>query len=377
MRRSRLDALDGLRGVAAAGIVVLHVWMFDRGDEGSQAKGVSDFLLGELRLGVPLFFVLSGFLLHRGWVRAALDGVPGPRPAAYALRRLARVAPAYWVTMAGSFVVLSAVDHPLAPSAGQLPIFAVFAQDYVGATLGRLDPPMWSLGVEVAFYAALPAIGLLALRLGPRRGAQLGLCGALIAVGVACCTMAAHRHWPATLTTTLLIYLPCFAAGMGAAVLVHGRRLSRARGAALVAAGVVLVIADGAWHAGRLGPLRYELRDLPAAVGFALVIAGLAAAPLRAAALTCTPARALGTISYGVYLWHFPVILWLRSQQEWPADGLHAMARTAVLTLILAAASWWLVERPVIGWAAARTKGARRRPARRPQRAGLPAYAER
>ena len=105
-----------------------------------------------------------------------------------------------------------------------------------------------------------------------------------------------------------------------------------------------------------------------------MVIAALAAAPLRARALTCAPVRALGTVSYGVYLWHFPVIVWLRSQQQWPADGLHAMARTAALTLLLATASWWLVERPAIAWAAART-GRRRRAAApapgRPPRAPL------
>lgn len=382
MRRSRMDALDGLRGLAAAGVVVLHVWMFDHGDEHTAAKDLTDRALGELRLGVVLFFVLSGFLLHRAWVRAALSGGPAPRLASYALRRLARVGPAYWVAMAGAYAMLSATGHPLLPSVAQVGLFAVFAQDYVGTTAALLDPPMWTLGVEVAFYALLPVLGLLVVRLGPRRGAQAGLCVALIAVGVACSTAAEHHAWPRTLTSTLLIFIPCFAAGMAVAVLVHGRTLSRRKGAALVAAGCALVVLDAVWHAGAYGPLRGELRDLPAAVGFALVVAALAAAPLRARPLTCRPVRALGTVSYGLYLWHFPVIVWLRAQEHWPADGLQAMARTGVLTLALATASWWLVERPAIGWAASRS-GRRGHAAgspkagAQPHATNRPAYAER
>ena len=50
--RPRLGALDGLRGLAALAVVVLHVWMFSYGDAGRPPKGVLDLLIGELRLGV-------------------------------------------------------------------------------------------------------------------------------------------------------------------------------------------------------------------------------------------------------------------------------------------------------------------------------------
>src|ERR1700754_790192 len=75
----RLDALDGLRGLAALGVLVLHVWMFSYGDLHKPPKGLLDFTLGELRLGVQLFFVLSGFLIFRPFVAAALSGAR-PRP---------------------------------------------------------------------------------------------------------------------------------------------------------------------------------------------------------------------------------------------------------------------------------------------------------
>ena len=66
MRRDgqvRLEALDGLRGLAALEIVVLHVWMFDHEDShgGFDPQSAADMAINELRLGVVLFFVLSGF----------------------------------------------------------------------------------------------------------------------------------------------------------------------------------------------------------------------------------------------------------------------------------------------------------------------------
>ena len=152
----RLDALDGLRGLAALGIVLLHVWMFDHGDAGRPPKGPADLVIGELRLGVPLFFVLSGFLVFRPWAAAALDGRPAPRPGRYVLRRAARIVPAYWAALAAAFVGLRVVDHPL--------LEATAKQD--------LDPPMWTLGVEVSFYAILPLVGWAATRIGRRRGAR-------------------------------------------------------------------------------------------------------------------------------------------------------------------------------------------------------------
>ena len=65
--RARNHALDGLRGLAALGVLTLHVWMFTVQGAHGRDELVS-LLTGELRLGVVLFFVLSGYLLAgRGW----------------------------------------------------------------------------------------------------------------------------------------------------------------------------------------------------------------------------------------------------------------------------------------------------------------------
>ncbi len=361
--RTRLLALDGLRGLACAAIVLVHVWMFDYGDAGRGPKSALDLAIGELRLAVPLFFVLSGFLVYAPFVAAALEGRRRPALRRYAMKRAARILPAYWAAVLGCFVLLRWLDHPFAVSAQELPWYLLFLQNHSTQTLNRLDPPMWTLAVEVSFYVLVPVVGLLAARLGRGRARQAALGGALVALGALLVAAAWGGDWPVTVTTSLVGNLTSFAAGMTAAALVHRRRLRRRTGLALVAAGVALVVADGAWHALQLTDYawRAALGDQPAAIGFALIVAGLAAAPLRALPLTVPPLTTLGTLSYGAYLWHFPAIYALRAWGWMPSQLLLAYGATMALTLAAAVVSWCVVERPAIGWAQ------RRRPAPAPR----------
>ena len=71
----RLSSLDGLRGLAALTVFLFHGWLYTmpRPDQ-SNRSSFGDYAAEELRLGLVLFFVLSGFLLSRPWFAAALDG---------------------------------------------------------------------------------------------------------------------------------------------------------------------------------------------------------------------------------------------------------------------------------------------------------------
>jgi len=358
--RTRLLALDGLRGAACAAIILIHVWMFDYGDAGHGPKSVLDLVIGELRLAVPLFFALSGFLVYRPFVAAALERRPRPSVRRYALKRAARILPAYWTAVLGAFVLLRVLDHPFGIEAAQLPIFLLFAQSQVAETLGRLDPPMWTLSVEVSFYLLLPLVGIAALRLGSARGRQLALCGGLALLGAALVAAAAIGDWPRTTTTSLLTNLTSFAAGMGAVALVHGRSLRRGTAWALLAGGIALVVADAAWHALAIGPLTWRQigADQPAAIGFGLMIAVLAGSPVRVRALEVPPLTTLGILSYGAYLWHFPVIYALRTWDAWPQRLVPAAAAVYAATLAIAWVSWRALEQPVIRWAHRRPRRA-------------------
>jgi peptidoglycan/LPS O-acetylase OafA/YrhL len=361
--RGRLDALDGLRGLAATGVLVLHVWMFSYGDSHRPPKGFLDFTIGELRLGVQLFFVLSGFLIFRPFVAAALDGARrGPSLARYVIRRAARILPGYWLALVAAFLLLRHLDHPTQVDADQLPIFLLFAQNHFEETIKHLDPPMWTLGIEMSFYATLPIVGLLALRLGPHRGRLVVLTLTVVAAGLLSTVLAYTHHWPQTLSTSLLPHLAEFGAGMTAAVLLHRRTLRATPAAAIVAAGIVLVVANSWWHATGAGSVdtRHLVGDAPGVAGLALILATLVAGPWRAVLLSRGPAKWLGTISYGVYLFHFPVIVGLRVTGHWPQDSLtRELLAVLAITLPAATLSWFLVERPAIRWAQRRTSGDR------------------
>lgn len=350
-RGARFASLDGLRGFAAVGVALLHVEMYHRGDAHNPPRTFAELVLNELRVSVVMFFVLSGYLLYRPWVAAALDGTRGPALRTYALRRVARIVPAYWLTVVGAFALVVAIHHPLAPSARQLPVFLLLAQNYFAGTRNQLDPPMWSVVVEASFYLALPLIGWLALRIGARRQAQLALCACLMALGVGCMALARIELWPPTARATLPVLLAYFAAGMTVAVVAHRHAWPRAAGAALIATGCAVVVGNSLWHLHHELPLRFILHDTPAAIGFALVVAALVATPLRPPVLMWAPVQALGTVSFGIYLWHYPTILLLRNRGWWPHGFVAEAGATLSGAVIAATISWFAVERRALRWA--------------------------
>jgi peptidoglycan/LPS O-acetylase OafA/YrhL len=337
----RATALDGLRGLAAAGVMAHHVWLL---------CARPDTLLGpwwgRLSIGVPFFFCLSGFVLYGPWVRAALQP-RAPRPATrrYLLRRAARVLPLYWLALAGSILVLHGTGSWRLVEDERIVWFLLFAQNVVPGLAGRLDPPMWTLTIEVAFYLLLPVFGALALRAGGGRSRQLAAIGALAGLGLARHRAAGGRA-PAEVERTLPEMLPVFGAGMAARVLAEGRQIGPRLTWALLGSGGLLA---WAYARGSLAwPLDNVTRELPAALGFAAVCTacGSGAAPRL---LRCRPVLALGTLSFGVYLWHYPLIYALERAGVWPADRF-ALALAVLTALSMAAAwlSWRFVEEPIL-----------------------------
>ncbi|MBB4662967.1 acyltransferase family protein [Conexibacter arvalis] len=356
---SRSDAIDGLRGLAALTVLVFHGWLYTRVDvsAGSRAS-VVDYALHEGRLGLVLFFVLSGFLLWRPWVAAGRGRRDRPGTAAYLVHRGARVLPGYYLALAGSIALLwGAAGTPgvRLPDADLLPLFLVFAQNFNPGSVMKLDPPMWTLAVEVSFYLLLPLLALLvSLRLPRRRAAQALVPLALLAVGVV------YNHAIAgggsiVAGKVLPAMLPYFALGMLAAVALDGRPRFGPRVVwPLLLGGCLLVVADAVWQAhgaaSESGSYSYRIwRDLPGAAGFALIVVAAAGGDgTGTAALRWRPLVAFGTISYGVYLWHVPLLLYARHLGVLPLQTVPGTLVALLLTVPVAAASWRWVERPAI-----------------------------
>ncbi len=355
--KGRLHPLDGLRGLAALGVVLLHVWIYTGANEPGKSLTL-DRWMGELRVCVLLFFVLSGFLLAKPWVAAARGDRPAPALGRYAVRRLARIAPAYWLALAGTLALLHGTGHGRDVALGQVPKFVFFLANVFPETRNQLDPPMWSLHVEVSFYLVLPLIGLALIR--ARR--PLAVCAALIAAGVAFTTASVLRDWAPEITWTLPSYLATFACGIAAAVLAHGAQPRRRVTHAVFLAGAAVVLADCWWHTTGYSVLFHSLRDLPAALGFAAMLWAVSLRP--SGVLGSAPLRLLGTLSFGVYLWHYPVIYFLQMHHRFPEGFGLATAYVLPLAFALAGASWLLLERPVLALSARALK--RRAPARAP-----------
>jgi peptidoglycan/LPS O-acetylase OafA/YrhL len=343
--KGRLHPLDGLRGLAALGVVLLHAWMYTGANLPDKDLEL-DRWMGELRVCVLLFFVLSGFLLARPWVAAARGEREPPTLGRYAINRLARIAPAYWLALGGVVLLLHGTGHGRDVPLHDIPKFVAFLANVFPETRNQLDPPMWSLHVEVSFYVLLPLIGLALIRSGRGRLGPLAVCGALIAAGVAFTTASVLREWRPEITWTLPSYLATFACGIAAAVLAHGVEPRRWVAPGVFAAGSVAVLVDCWWHTQGYSVVFHCLRDLLASLGFGAMLWAVSVRP--APLLGSRPLRALGTLSYGIYLWHYPVIYWLQMHGDWPRELWPALVRLLPVTFALATASWFLLERPVL-----------------------------
>ena len=367
-------ALDGLRGSAALAVLVFHVWLYRPTGLPGPRQALGDKILFELNLGLICFFVLSGFLLFRPFARAALAGERRVDLRDYALRRVARIAPAYYVCLAGALALYALAGAAnLIPPAGQVARFLFFGQSYWPDTLTAIDAVTWTLCVEVVFYLMLPLLGWAAIRLGPHRAkAQAAMLLALVAVSAGWNALAHFSEWGPVASKSLPAYIGDFAFGMLAALWIERRRRERqgrrpltTPGLAplLAVAGIVLVVAAAYWHErwGSRTLAHQILMDMPAAAGFGLLIAALAAGTSRVLSpFRARPLVGAGTISYGMYLWHIPLILVLLALGGLPGSFLPRLAVVLALTVAVATLSWRLVERPVLRRVARRS---RRRPA--------------
>lgn len=369
--RDRLPPLDGLRGLCAVAIVVTHV-AFQSGDA---FRGLWGGPLSRLGVGRALLFLLSGFLLYQAFARSSLLQRPGPATAPYLWRRFLRIMPAYWVMMTALVVVL----HPgVLREPATLLQQAVLAQTLTPGGILAGSEPTWSLSVEAAFYLALPILALAAGRLcrgaaDPRGWArrQLAFCGLLAAASLGWKLL---RHGTDLLPDHAVLWLPyqldLFALGMAfAVVVVHRgadqsawprlRQVASAPGTCLAAAAALywLTCTDLA------GPRSLVSEpDLWSVVARQLLYAACAAVLLLpvvlgrtdsgyARLLGTSPLRYLGRISYGVFLWHVPVLTVTARLSDHTifSGGFWALLLpTLAVSVVLADVSYRLVEAPAM-----------------------------
>jgi peptidoglycan/LPS O-acetylase OafA/YrhL len=360
--------LDGVRGIAILAVVACHASL------GSSAVTHAwwGHIAFELKDGLALFFVLSGYLLYGQFLSARRSESGGMGTGTYAWRRAMRILPAYWVAL----TVLAIWPGLTGVFTGHWWVYYGFGQVYdVHTRTGGLSVA-WSLCVEVLFYACLPVYAILLARLtrrlGAARAAQLEL-AALAAIFVA--TLAFRELARSGVVAPLwLNTLPSLAGwlavGMGLAVVrsaikhgeIRARVLRRLAGHAalcwtLAAAALVLNASLNSQIAPGFGqhPLALALDFIAgAAVAFLVILPAIfpregarGPALLRSRALVTT-----GVISYGIFLWHFPLagklIAVLPAGAPWFARAIILFAMDFAVAGAIAMLSWRLVERPLM-----------------------------
>ncbi|MEV6345386.1 acyltransferase [Actinoplanes sp. NPDC051851] len=372
---SRLPALDVLRALGAAAVVAVHAGFAT----GASANPRWGGLTARMDVGVAVFFVLSGFLLFRPWalaaaartgaVDAAAAAGPGAveaRPPAigrYLWRRALRILPAYWLTMTVCLLLLSGDRHiPPGEWLRMATLTQIYARGHLHDGLGHT----WSLATEVAFYLLLPLLAgpVLGARWRPGRTLALLAAGGVAVTGGWVALMAAGRLDMGLHTMWLPAFASWFAAGMGLATAhvavesgAGGRwRLPVEAGRApltcwAIAAGLFAVAGTpltGPWDLSEPSPGAFGARmALFLMIAVALVLPVAFAPPGRFRETLAHPvARWLGTVSFGLFLWHPFVLAVLRARTT---DGGFAEVYAATLAggLLLGTASWYALERPL------------------------------
>lgn len=357
-----------MRALAALAVLVTHVGYWS----GQYLDGAPGAVVGRLDIGVTVFFLLSGFLLGRPFALWSTGEVRRPALRRYAARRAVRILPAYWLMLATSLVVLRPEG---VRDAGDVVAQASLTQTYDDYRVLPELSHLWSLNVEVAFYAVLPLLGALLLVVGrhPARAvrrqlvllAAIGVGGlvflALVQSGVAYDRLAAH--WlPARIDWFVLGLVLAVLTTTAGARSRPGRLLSdlaAAPGLCWLAGGAVFWIACTPVAGGRgLVTLsaqemvtREVLYGLTALLLLVPVVAGPRTGGAVRAALRSRVAVLLGEVSYGVFLWHLPILVLLQRQLDlelFDFPFLPVLVAVLVLTLVVATLSWVLVERPLL-----------------------------
>jgi len=362
----RFPLFDGLRAIAAISILGLHAIVFTDyfpGWQGAYAR--------QLAAGVCVFFVISGFLLYRPFVASRLSGRARIRFRDYARRRLLRIVPAYW------FALTVLMVWPGLPGdfSRDWWIYFGFAQDFQGDTLFGGLGTAWSLGTEVSFYALLPLYAYVLSRPRFARSARSVLVSeltvlALLALGSLGFRAAVSGSHP-NLGYTLAGTFDWFALGMSLAVVsavtVQARSRPRTvafveRHSALCWAASFGLLTTSAWYWMRTGD--YEAYT---AGPLHLLWGGIALFLVLPAAFSGSsvgvPQRVLrnrtvawlGLISYGIYLWHLPLVPKVGTALDWAGVEPSGLVATGVLaalaltvTVTCAAFSYYVVERPLL-----------------------------
>jgi peptidoglycan/LPS O-acetylase OafA/YrhL len=366
-QKNPIYALDGVRAVACLCVIsfhlnlfslISHIWSPMLNDVGATMIS-SIALAGEM--GIMLFFILSGFLLFLPFAKAILFDQPYPQLRRYYIRRIFRILPGYYVAL----FLMALYLQPMYLQAAHLHefwLFLTFRMDFP-ITYQKMNPPFWTLAIEFQFYLVLPLIAWL-IKKGVGEGAlRMRVLKMVICILIMLVWGLFTRYWgflltsntptedftlPAMISSTLRPYifgtsgkyLEVFAIGMLIAVVYlylqnepHSGRLNtrvRLLSPCLFVLGLIVIACANLWHyyvvyvhgitLHYLDPyqkaLNYSkdvLNPISFALGYGLCLFSILHGPaLLKKPFEWLPLRWIGLISYSLYIWHDPFIIFFQ-----------------------------------------------------------------
>ena len=356
-------ALHGIRGIAALLVLLFH-WeqFFPAGGAWIQQFVPRDSLIdptiyiGFGWMGVPLFFILSGWLLGGQVIRASINGSYLRR---FWTRRILRIYPAVWAELI-ILLLIAPIIPGLITQAGYDTLHLQFLLwlNLPPAMAAPLNGVWWTLPVELGFYLLLPLLGWLTGFLSWRM-----LLGSSLAV-----TMS-WRLWVflSADVENYLVVLPVLDSLVGTLFtfmlgfslnFLPEFRTKKARRAGLIV-GISFLLALMQWQLKMsdqywVGHWILIVWPPMVAAALALIICQLDYPSPNLRWLSSPILVWFGHVSFGVYLWHFQVmrVLVILYPDYWgkPSTSVVALIITIFVTLVLASLSFYLIEKPLMGW---------------------------
>jgi peptidoglycan/LPS O-acetylase OafA/YrhL len=367
----RNSALDSLRGLSTILIVVYHI-SFVSGYTVAHANS-SGAYIDRLNIGVAIFFVLSGFLIFRPFAHSLIHGSPLPKTRNYYLKRAARILPGYWLAL---FVLAGLDALTIVNTSGFIRnVFIVHSFTEHNVFTGIRQA--WTLTVEMSFYVVVPAFAFVFVRQTKRRDGPVSVSTLLKAlsflfVGTYVFRVVTH-HSHFWFLNTAHLWLPShmdtLALGMGLAVLVEAptsaKTFSKLRiflanhtGAFVVCSVFVWLISaninmaiglnKSEFHVELLGHFLYGMTSVLFVAPFCVDSQSLLVKAMSLRLFTW-----LGTISYGIYLWHMAFLGGNFAEKYMPYtenDGQVLLRFLVVLpaSIAIGSLSYYVIERPIM-----------------------------
>lgn len=308
-----LPELDGIRFLAIFMVLIQHVHerlLRRTADTFGDIHGtLFDQLAMAGRAGVALFFGLSGYILYRGLSqRLVRNGFINLK--AYYMRRLTRLEPPYILVMTGIFffLTISGFQSQFAKSfnEGAQTLYAswlasmVYSYTALFGTPPKLNPPAWSLEIEVQFYLLAPALCVLCHRMGERVRIALAIVLATAWISNISPAVRQHPH----LAWSLLAYFPYFLMGIAAYEILRRKRDTRLGRRTMDLLGLVSLIGLPCCNLVRAEELTGVLDCLCV---FGILLGVLGGQALKRV-FSCQWVALIGGMCYSIYLLHLPVL---------------------------------------------------------------------